>query len=233
MSVTYKCGNCDNQIQYGSRFCSNCGTELSWPEEINKAHGIAKLKSEINESSALESPISIPIDPNDLNLFCKKGMVYGILITLFGASGLGWIIGGVATSKIYDIKCWLYNASIGQKYQDIKVEDILKRIKSIKKSCCWSFILGMVYIVLLAVETGAISQTSSEAMWYIIIFTPLFLISPIFSLLLYKKTQKLILQAEAGQEFEIKISKDVKSNIASKEFASIPETPDDVFDDDF
>ena len=33
MSVYYECANCESHVEYGSKYCSNCGAELEWSKQ--------------------------------------------------------------------------------------------------------------------------------------------------------------------------------------------------------
>lgn len=130
---TYKCGNCDNDIEYGTKYCPECGTKISWPKE-KKAKSVRKREK-----------VKLPINPDNLykvvpkNFFSKP---YDVLLLLFSAGGI--ILSLVVSSRQKKILKWL--SSLQTEECDLNV--FKKNVMSIRRCGIWAIVLGIFAILL-------------------------------------------------------------------------------------
>ena len=132
----YKCNNCDNKVKYGARFCSECGSKISWPKEKKtEAKTIHKKKK-----------VKLPINPDNLyKIVSRNGFFskpYNILILFFSAAGI--ILSLVMSNRQKKILQWLDSLQTGECDMNI----FSKNVMSIRRCGIWAIILGIMTILL-------------------------------------------------------------------------------------
>ena len=133
----YKCGNCDNEVKHGARFCDECGTKLEWPEDEKvKKVRVVKTKKKAKKAKLDVDPIKV----EKLNKEC----IWVIVILIIGCAlsqdwtvGESWIIpllliggilGGIVTSPIFYLRIGIIKWLKSVKYPDNNPEYPTKKM---------------------------------------------------------------------------------------------------------
>ena len=132
----YKCGNCDNEIEFGTKYCPECGTKISWPKEKKaKAKPIRKRKK-----------VNLPINPDNLyKVVSRNGFFskpYDILILFFSAAGI--ILSLVMSNRQKKILRWIDSLQT----EEIDLDIFRKNVASIRRCGIWAIVLGIITVLI-------------------------------------------------------------------------------------
>lgn len=59
MAEIFQCGNCDNEVKFGAKFCDEYGTKLEWPKEKTAKAKVAKTKKKAKKVKLGVDPVIV------------------------------------------------------------------------------------------------------------------------------------------------------------------------------
>ena len=141
MTNIYKCGNCDNEVKYGAKFCDECGTKLEWPKE--KIRTVKKTKKPKKATG-----VRLPINPDNLYRLIEpegsfiRNPIYNIVLFFFA-------IGGPILSIIMSNR----QKKIHQWFNSLETEDgdlsvFQKYVNSMKNCGIWAIVLNIAWVLM-------------------------------------------------------------------------------------
>lgn len=126
MAEIYQCGNCNNEVKFGAKFCDECGTKLEWPKEK-----VAKVK--VIKTKKKSKKVKLDVDPDVVEKLNKDCIWTIVLLYVVGILGINynikveWIIPMILIvsllNSIYILPLILLRIGVGKWLKSVKDPD--------------------------------------------------------------------------------------------------------------
>ncbi len=225
MAKIYQCGNCDNEVKFGAKFCDECGTKLEWPKE--KVAKVKVTKTNKKKQTKKAESIELPINPDNLYKLIApensliRNPVYNIVLFFFTFGGP--ILSMIMSSRQKKIHKW-FN-SLETEECDLSV--FRKHVKSFRNCAIWAIILGAGFIVVNVLGLAIVGLNSN-----------FYISSPILGgigiaigVYVIKLSDRIIAETESDELYTYKFheeSEEIPEHISSES-----ENVEDFDEDDF
>lgn len=190
MTKVYQCGNCDNKIKYGAKYCDECGTKLEWPEEI-------KDHPKRTKQSKAPTSVRLPVNPENLYRFASKDgvftfRIYQLLLAFCTYCGL--ILLCIVSNREKKINKWLDSL----RTEEGCIEELRKPIQSIRRCGIWAIVLNIIG----SVEIFAVIANPDANWLTILIGAVSILIGIATGIYMVQSSDKILEDIKSGKSYE-------------------------------